>query len=155
MFINLIKENAEIDVSNLDQDILNQFTQGPEFESNKEVEDQLVIKAEEALAAAQMLELQHLQQDDSDSKGIKAIRRQIAKLEVAKQVERQRAKQGKLDDWFKKVKIASIFIYLYFCDDYIYQSCGYCTQNRTPSHFFLHKHILVISISGPGPMICL
>jgi hypothetical protein len=50
-----------------------------------------------------MLKLWHLQQDDSDSKGIKAIRKQIAKLEVAKQVERQRAKQGKLDNWFKKV----------------------------------------------------
>jgi hypothetical protein len=50
-----------------------------------------------------MLELWHLQQDDSDSKGIKAIQRQIAKLEVAKQVEKQGAKQGKLDDWFKKV----------------------------------------------------
>jgi hypothetical protein len=33
--------------------------------------------------------------NDSDNKGIEAIRRQIAKLEVAKQVERQRAKQGK------------------------------------------------------------
>jgi hypothetical protein len=32
-----------------------------------------------------------------------AIQRQIAKLEVAKQVEKQGAKQGKLDDWFKRV----------------------------------------------------
>jgi len=103
MFMNPIEENAEIDIGDLDQDILNQFTQGPEFESDEEVEDQPVIKAEQALAAAQMLELWHLQQDDSDSKGIEAIRRQIAKLEVAKQVERQGAKQGKLDDWFKKV----------------------------------------------------
>ena len=78
MFMNPIEENAEIDVGDLDQDILNQFTQGPEFESDEEVEDQPVIKAEQALAAAQMLELWHLQQDDSDNKGIKAIRRQIA-----------------------------------------------------------------------------
>jgi CRISPR/Cas system-associated protein Cas7 (RAMP superfamily) len=103
MFMNPIEENAEIDVGDLDQDILNQFTQGPKFESDEEVEDQPVIKAEQALAAAQMLKLWHLQQDDSDSKGIEAIQRQIAKLEVAKQVERQGAKQGKLDDWFKKV----------------------------------------------------
>ena len=57
MFMNPIKENSEIDVGNLDQDILNQFTQGPKLESDEEIEDQPVIKAKQALAAAQMLKL--------------------------------------------------------------------------------------------------
>ena len=50
-----------------------------------------------------MLELWHLQQDICDQDGIKAIRKQISKPEVAKQVERQGSRQGKLDDWVKKV----------------------------------------------------
>ena len=50
--MDLAKERAEIDVSDLDQDVLNEFIQGPTFESNKEIEDQLIVKAEEALKAA-------------------------------------------------------------------------------------------------------
>ena len=56
-FINPVEESAEIDVSDLDQDILNEFIQGPAYKSDKETEDQLIVKAEEALKAAQMLEL--------------------------------------------------------------------------------------------------
>jgi hypothetical protein len=50
-----------------------------------------------------MLELWHLQQDNGNQDGIKAIRKQISKLVVARQVERQGGRQGKLDDWVKKV----------------------------------------------------
>jgi hypothetical protein len=38
-FINPAKECAKIDVSNLDQDVLNEFIQGPAYESDKEIED--------------------------------------------------------------------------------------------------------------------
>lgn len=56
-FMNPIEESAEIDVGDLDQDVLNEFTQGPTFESDEEVEDLPIVKAEQALKAAQMLEL--------------------------------------------------------------------------------------------------
>jgi hypothetical protein len=102
-FINPVEESAEIDVSDLDQNILNEFIQGPAYKSDEETEDQPIVKAEEALKAAQMLELWHLQQDVADRGGIEAIQSQIAKLEIAKQVERHRGKQRKLDDWFQKV----------------------------------------------------
>jgi hypothetical protein len=56
-FMNPIEECAEVDVRDLDQNVLNEFTQGPEFESDKEVKEQLVIKAQQALEAAKLLEL--------------------------------------------------------------------------------------------------
>jgi hypothetical protein len=102
-FMNPAKECAEIDVGDLDQDVLNEFIQGPAYESDEEIEDQLIVKAEEALKAAQVLELWHLQQDVADRGGIEAIQSQIARLEIAKQVERHGGKQRKLDDWFQKV----------------------------------------------------
>jgi len=50
-----------------------------------------------------VVELWHLQQDVADRNGIEAIQSQIARLEIAKQVERHGGKQRKLDDWFQKV----------------------------------------------------
>jgi hypothetical protein len=50
-----------------------------------------------------VLELWHLQQDVANRSGIEAIQSQIARLEIAKQVERHRGKQRKLDNWFQKV----------------------------------------------------
>jgi hypothetical protein len=97
-FMNPAKESAKVDVGDLDQDVLNKFTQGPAFELDEEVKDLLIVKVEQALKAAQMLELWHLQQDISDQDSIEAIRKQISKLEVARQVERQGGRQGKLDD---------------------------------------------------------
>jgi hypothetical protein len=38
-FMNLAKECAKIDVSDLDQDVLNEFIQGPAYESDKEIKD--------------------------------------------------------------------------------------------------------------------
>ena len=51
-FMNPAKESAEVDVSDLDQDVLNEFTQGPAFELDKEVEDLLIVKVKQALKAA-------------------------------------------------------------------------------------------------------
>ena len=51
-FINLVEESAEIDVSDLDQDVLNKFIQGPAYKLDEEMEDQPIVKAEEALKAA-------------------------------------------------------------------------------------------------------
>jgi hypothetical protein len=51
-FINPAKESAEINVSNLDQDVFNKFTQGPAFELDKEVKDLLIVKVKQALKAA-------------------------------------------------------------------------------------------------------
>ena|ERR1700730_15547046 len=56
-FINLIKESAEVEVSNLDQNVLNKFTYSPDFESDKEVEEQPIVKAYKALEAAKLIEL--------------------------------------------------------------------------------------------------
>ena len=102
-FMNPAEESAEVDVGNLDQDVLNEFIQGPAFESDEEVEDLPIVKIEQALKAAQMLELWHLQQDIGDQDGIEAIRKQISKLEVARQAARQGGRQGKLDGWVKNV----------------------------------------------------
>ena len=101
--MNPAEESAEIDVGDLDQDVLNEFTQGPTFELDEEVEDLPIVKVEQALKAAQTLELQHLQQEIGNQDGIEAIRKQITKLEVVRQVERQSGRQGKLDDQVKKV----------------------------------------------------
>jgi len=87
-FMDPAEESAEIDASDLDQDVLNEFTQGPTYESDEEIEEQPILKAEQALQAAQMLELWHLQQDVGNQDSIEAIRKQIAQLEVAKVVER-------------------------------------------------------------------
>jgi hypothetical protein len=38
-FMNPAKECAEINVSDLDQDVLNKFIQGPAYESDKEIKD--------------------------------------------------------------------------------------------------------------------
>jgi hypothetical protein len=93
-FVNPIEECAEIEVKDLDQDVLNEFTHGPEFESDEEVEEQPIIKAHEALEAAKLLELWHLQRDVSDDSAIESIRKQISQLEVARQVERQAGRQA-------------------------------------------------------------
>ena len=51
-FVDPAEERAEIDVGDLDQDVLNEFIQGPTYESDEEIEDQPIVKAEEALKAA-------------------------------------------------------------------------------------------------------
>jgi hypothetical protein len=101
-FMNPIEECAEVDVGDLDQDVLNEFTHGPDFESDKEVEEQPIVKAGQALEAAKLLELWYLQQDVADNSSIEAIQKQISRLEIAKQVERQQGRQGKLDSWLVK-----------------------------------------------------
>jgi hypothetical protein len=65
-FMNPIEECAEVDVGDLDQDVLNEFTHGPDFESDEEVEEQPIVKARQALEAAKLLELWYLQQDVAD-----------------------------------------------------------------------------------------
>jgi hypothetical protein len=87
--MNPIEECAEVDVGDLDQDVLNEFTQGHKFESDEEVEEQPIIKAQQALEAAKLLELWYLQRDVTDDDNIEAVRKQISQLEVAKQIERQ------------------------------------------------------------------
>jgi hypothetical protein len=101
-FINPAEECAEIEAEDLDQDVLNEFTHSPEFRSDEEVEEQPIIKAHEALEAAKVLELWHLQKDISEESAIESIRKQISQLEVARQVERQVGRQGKLDNWLVK-----------------------------------------------------
>jgi hypothetical protein len=54
------------------------------------------------LEAAKLVELWHLQKKGSDEHGIEVIQKQISKLEVAQQIERQEGKQGKLDNWLVK-----------------------------------------------------
>ena len=51
-FMNTIKECAEVEVGNLDQDVLNEFTYGPNFKLDEEMEEQLIVKAYKALKAA-------------------------------------------------------------------------------------------------------
>jgi hypothetical protein len=101
-FVNPIEESTEVQATDIDQDVLNEFTHGPDFESDEEVEEQPIIKASEALEAAKLVELWHLQRKDSDEHGIEVIRKQISKLEAAQQIERQEGKQGKLDNWLVK-----------------------------------------------------
>jgi hypothetical protein len=103
-FINPIEECAEVDVGDLDQDVLNEFTHGADFESDEEVEEQPIVKIHEALEAAKLIELWHLQRKDTtgDNSTINAIQKQIIQLEVAQQIERQKGRQGKLDSWLKK-----------------------------------------------------
>jgi hypothetical protein len=101
-FMNPIKECAKVDVRDLDQDVLNKFTHSPDFESDEEVEEQPIVKAGQALEAAKLLKLWYLQQDVVDDGSIKATRKQISQLEIAKQVKRQQGRQGKLDSWLVK-----------------------------------------------------
>ena len=61
-----------------------------------------IIKAQQTLEAAKLLELWYLQRDVADDDNIDAVRKQISQLEVARQVERQQGRQGKLDSWLAK-----------------------------------------------------
>jgi hypothetical protein len=54
------------------------------------------------LEAAKLLELWYLQRDTTDDDAIEGIRKQVSRLEVARQVERQEGRQGKLDNWILK-----------------------------------------------------
>jgi hypothetical protein len=101
-FVNPIKESTKVQATDIDQDVLNKFTHGPDFESDEEVKEQPIVKASEALEAAKLVELWHLQRKDSNKHGIEVIRKQISKLEVAQQIERQEGKQCKLDNWLVK-----------------------------------------------------
>ena len=101
--MNLIEKCAEVEVGDLDQDVLNEFTYSPDFESDEEVEEQPIVKAHEALEAAKLVELWYLQQKSiASDDGINGIRRQISLLEVARQIERQEGRQSKLDSWLTK-----------------------------------------------------
>jgi hypothetical protein len=40
--------------------VLNEFTYGPNFKSDEEMEEQLIVKAHEALEAAKLVELWYL-----------------------------------------------------------------------------------------------
>lgn len=104
-FVNLIKESTKVQDTYINQDVLNEFTHGPDFESDKEVEEQPIVKTYEALEAAKLVELWHLQKKGSDEHGIEVIQKQISKLEVAQQIERQEGKQGKLDNWLVKKQL--------------------------------------------------
>jgi hypothetical protein len=83
--------------------VLNEFTYGPNFKLDEEMEEQLIVKAYKALKAAKLVELWYLQQKSiASNDGIDGIRRQISLLEVARQIERQEGRQSKLDSWLTK-----------------------------------------------------
>jgi hypothetical protein len=81
--VNPIKESTKVQATDIDQDVLNKFTHSPDFESDKEVKEQLIVKASKALEAAKLVKLWHLQRKDSNKHGIKVTQKQISKLEVA------------------------------------------------------------------------